>query len=187
MDYLCLDIVNSSWYITHKLFADPLKDSKWIISLADKWNIKGLTPPTPHELELLLKQRNEISELLAKLVKGLGLKNSDLALINRYMNSIDYKKNFQLIEGRYQLSISPLKPQWDLFLSEIAASFALLCSSDYCKHLKICENPDCGWYFLDESKSHNRKWCDDTCSTLMKVRRFRQRQKNGDYYEKTTH
>lgn len=178
MDYLCLDMVNSSWYITHKLFADPMKDNKWIIYLADKWNMKGLTPPTPSELQLLMKQRSEISELFARLIKGSVLDASDITLINSYMKNIDYKKKFLLSEDKYQLSITPNHPLWNWFMAEVAASFALLCSSDYCNHLKICGNPDCGWYFLDESKSHNRKWCDDTCSTLMKVRRFRQKQKD---------
>lgn len=182
MNYLCLDIANSSWYITHKLFADPLKDSNWIIYLADKWNIKGLTPPGDEELLLLLKQRSEITELLTKLVKGMTLDISDFSLINSYMKSINYKKKFQITRNKYELLISPEKLHWDWFMAEAAASFSNLCSSDYLKLLKVCQNPDCGWFFIDESKRHNRKWCDDTCSSLMKVRRFRQRQKESEGY-----
>jgi predicted RNA-binding Zn ribbon-like protein len=177
MDFLCLDLVNSSWYITHKLFADPMKDSKWMIYLAEKWNIKGLTPPSPSELQLLMSQRSETSELFAKLGKGMVLNASDVSIINSYMKDLAYKKKFLLMKDKYQLSIIPNHPNWDWFMAEVAASFALLCSTDYSNYLKVCENPDCGWYFIDESKSHNRKWCDDTCSTLMKVRRFRQKQK----------
>jgi len=69
---------------------------------------------------------------------------------------------------------------WSWFMAEVAASFARLCSSEAVRRLKTCQNPECGWFFLDESKSGNRKWCDETCATLMKVRRFRQKQKEND-------
>ncbi|WP_442913751.1 CGNR zinc finger domain-containing protein [Lacrimispora sp.] len=63
-----------------------------------------------------------------------------------------------------------------------AASFSTLISSEAVNHLKTCQNPECGWFFLDESKRENRKWCSDTCATLMKDRRFRERQKENKFY-----
>lgn len=177
MDYLCLELVNSSWYITHKLFIDPMKDSKWLLLLAKKWNMNGLKPPSTLEIELLIRQRAVITALFRKLIEETTLEASDISAINDYMKDIAYKKKLLLSEDTYQLTIMPNSLTWDWFMAEVAASFALLYSSDYRKFLKICENPDCGWYFIDESKNHNRKWCDDTCSTLMKVRRFRQKQK----------
>lgn len=177
MDYLCLEFVNSSWYINHKLFIDPMKDNKWLLLLAKKWNITGLKPPSTLEIEFLVEQRTVITELSHKLVKGGNLEASDISSINNYMKNIEYKKKLLLKEDTCQLVITPNSLSWDWFMAEVAASFALLYTSDYRRFLKICENPDCGWYFIDESKNHNRKWCDDTCSTLMKVRRFRQKQK----------
>ncbi|MBO0938429.1 CGNR zinc finger domain-containing protein [Fibrella sp. HMF5335] len=36
----------------------------------------------------------------------------------------------------------------------------------------------CGWFFLDETKNHRRKWCDmQTCGTNQKARRYYQRKK----------
>lgn len=177
MDYLCLEFVNSAWYISHKLFADPIQDGNWMLQLAGKWNMNGLNPPTSKELQLLIKQRNEITNLFSKLVNGSSLDPLDLTLLNTYMENIDYKKKLLHKDTIYEFCVTPSKLNWEWFMSEVAASFSAMYSSNYLSLIKICKNPDCGWHFLDESKNHNRKWCDDTCSTLMKVRRFRQKQK----------
>jgi predicted RNA-binding Zn ribbon-like protein len=47
--------------------------------------------------------------------------------------------------------------------------------------VKICEGPDCDWFFLDNSKSRNRRWCSDAgCGTASRVRRLRTRQAAED-------
>lgn len=177
MDFLCIDYVNSSWYITHKLFADPLMDYEWLRSLADEWNIKSLPAPTEAELVSLMEMRSLFDQLLGKIIRGEKLEKSDIELINHYMIDETFYRKLQSEEGNYKLCDIPKSRKWKWFMAEVAASFSKLISSEAVNHLKICQNPECGWYFLDESKRENRKWCDDTCATLMKVRRFRERQK----------
>ncbi len=42
--------------------------------------------------------------------------------------------------------------------------------------VSVCAGPDCDWYFLDTSKSGNRRWCSDAgCGTASRVRRLRHR------------
>jgi predicted RNA-binding Zn ribbon-like protein len=49
----------------------------------------------------------------------------------------------------------------------------LLVSEDM-HRLRVCENPDCRWLFLDTSKNHTRRWCDmKVCGNRMKARRFK--------------
>jgi predicted RNA-binding Zn ribbon-like protein len=41
--------------------------------------------------------------------------------------------------------------------------------------LRLCAGHDCGWVFLDTSKSGRRRWCDmATCGNSAKARRFQQ-------------
>jgi predicted RNA-binding Zn ribbon-like protein len=179
LDILCLEFVNSSWYITHKLFVDPLRDSEWLMKLADKWNIKSLPSPTELEMANLIEVRNQFAMLLRKTMVGNMLTKEDIELINNYMANASFYRQLQDEKGAFVLLDIPGVPDWGWFMAEVAASFSRFYSSEAVDSLKTCENTECGWFFVDESKSRNRKWCDDTCATLMKVRRFRQKKKEG--------
>ncbi len=44
--------------------------------------------------------------------------------------------------------------------------------------LRCCANPQCGWLFLDDSKSGSRRWCSmSACGNRAKVQRHAQRQR----------
>jgi predicted RNA-binding Zn ribbon-like protein len=48
------------------------------------------------------------------------------------------------------------------------------------RHQRVhqCANPECGWLFLDNSKSGNRRWCSmNACGNRAKAHRHYQRQK----------
>lgn len=48
------------------------------------------------------------------------------------------------------------------------------------ERLRVCENPECRWIFVDTSHSGRRKWCDmRTCGNRVKVARHRQRRREG--------
>jgi predicted RNA-binding Zn ribbon-like protein len=121
--------------------------------------------------------------MLDKISAGNILVKADIDLINNYMIGTSFYRQLQSEEGCYRLYDIPEAHIWSWFMAEVAASLSRLCSSDAVKSLRICQNPKCGWFFVDESKSKNRKWCDDTCATLMKVRRFRQKQKENDKFQ----
>ncbi len=180
MDFLCLEIVNSSWYSTHQAFEDPLKNTEWILKLADKYHINSLPAPNKDEMEKLFEMRSAFTGLFIKVVEGKKLEDSDIKLVNSYMSDIWFYRQLQVEKGDYRLFDTPSINNWSWFMAEIAVSFSRLCSSETVINLKICQNPECRWFFIDESKSGNRKWCDDTCSNLMKVRRFRQKQRDND-------
>ena len=185
MDILCLEFVNSSWYITHKLFADPLRDAEWLMKFADKWNIRSLQSPTEEQLVSLIEIRSQFAKLLRKTMVGNKLTKAEIGLVNNYMANTNFYRQLQDQKGSFELHDIPEVPNWSWFMAEVAASFSRFYSSEVTNSLKMCQNPECGWFFIDESKSRNRKWCDDTCATLMKVRRFRQKQKEDDRYSKT--
>ncbi|MGO1071523.1 CGNR zinc finger domain-containing protein [Lysobacter sp. CA199] len=45
--------------------------------------------------------------------------------------------------------------------------------------LRVCDGRDCGWVFIDTSKSGRRRWCDmATCGNVAKARRFQQKQRD---------
>jgi predicted RNA-binding Zn ribbon-like protein len=54
------------------------------------------------------------------------------------------------------------------------AAAELLTSRHERRPVRICEGRNCGWLFLDLSRSGHRRWCSDkTCGSSARVRKFR--------------
>jgi predicted RNA-binding Zn ribbon-like protein len=70
-----------------------------------------------------------------------------------------------------------LNNDWDWIFRKIAASFATSLVEHEYTHIKQCENPDCRWFYYDESWNQSRRWCEDSCANLIRVRRFRARRR----------
>lgn len=65
-------------------------------------------------------------------------------------------------------------------LPPVAWSAAQLLTSAELSHVKTCSNDTCGWLFLDESRKHNRRWCEmRTCGNRAKARRFYERRRSS--------
>lgn len=178
MDFLCLEFANSIWYITHKSFSDPLRDKVWLKGVAEKYGME-LPAPNADELSGLIEMRSLLLRLFDKLLNEKKLSSDDIAQVNDYIAGVCFHRELKNKKGTPMLCEIPEMNDWSWFMAEAAASFAELYTSEEADNLRICQNPDCRWLFIDESKSRNRKWCDDTCSTLMKVRRFRQKEKKS--------
>lgn len=65
-------------------------------------------------------------------------------------------------------------------LGRLAESVARELTQGRPERLRVCENPECRWVFVDTSHSGRRKWCDmRTCGNRVKVARHRQRRREG--------
>jgi len=65
------------------------------------------------------------------------------------------------------------RPLWP-----IARAAADLLTSEDRRLLRECADDTCAWMFVDRTKNHSRRWCNEnTCGSRTKVRAFRQRQK----------
>ncbi len=64
-------------------------------------------------------------------------------------------------------------------LARLAESVARELTQGRPERLRVCENEECRWVFLDTSHSGKRKWCDmRTCGNRVKVARHRQRRRD---------
>jgi predicted RNA-binding Zn ribbon-like protein len=64
----------------------------------------------------------------------------------------------------------------DRVLWELARSATRLIASPALTKVRPCAADDCGWWFVDETKNHSRRWCDmKICGNRAKARRFRAR------------
>jgi len=55
-----------------------------------------------------------------------------------------------------------------------------LVRSEVVRRLRRCEGPGCGWFFLDTSRNHSRRWCDpDDCGNRSRVRAYSRRRRSA--------
>jgi CGNR zinc finger len=66
-------------------------------------------------------------------------------------------------------------PGWDGFIADLIVPLAELVRQR--TQLSMCGNRACRLVFLDDSKNHTRRWCDDAgCGNRTRLRRHRRRQ-----------
>lgn len=69
---------------------------------------------------------------------------------------------------------SGAKADLDRVLWEISRAAGRLVLSPRLSRVRSCAAGDCGWWFVDDTKNHSRRWCDmKICGNREKVRRFR--------------
>ncbi|QWP74682.1 CGNR zinc finger domain-containing protein [Lysobacter sp. K5869] len=80
--------------------------------------------------------------------------------------------------GRLQTQWSAERSGLDLIAHVVTAYAIELLKDARLDRLRVCDGHDCGWVFVDTSKSGRRRWCDmATCGNVAKAKRFHQRHK----------
>lgn len=125
----------------------------------------------------LLKRFIILRETVYRLLKaGIGGWESDSKDLEKFNSELlTARKNEKLTQnagGSYLVAWEERSPERIVWTAaKTAAEF--LTSANF-ERLRNCANDDCGWLFLDESRGHNRQWCDmKDCGNAAKVRRFR--------------
>lgn len=121
--------------------------------------------------------REALYRLFKAVVEGWEPEAEDVALLNR-----------ELLCARQHERLAPAGGafgwEWDgdtaleRVLWPIVRSAADLLASPELRRVAQCAGEECGWLFLDTSRSGRRRWCDmGDCGNLAKVRRYRERRR----------
>lgn len=175
MESLLLDFINSRWAITHKPFLDPLDSGVWLEELLKKWAPGFVIPKNIPVVDEFKKLRKLLAEAVCDLEEGESISSANMGKINHYLSLSDSKFQLERNGIGYKMIIKPVEYSWKDVLSKLARSFAEFVSVNDISRLKQCCNEECRWIFYDESKNKTRKWCCNTCASLMKVRRYRRK------------
>jgi predicted RNA-binding Zn ribbon-like protein len=74
-------------------------------------------------------------------------------------------------------ALAPSKAAQQLATLLARSALDLLCSSNAAR-IRLCEGDECGWVFIDDSRSGRRRWCSmSDCGARAKARRHYQRAK----------
>lgn len=179
MELMFLSIINSNsiWYKVHEGFDDALKERRWIEGFLKRWGFSEGILDSEYSFERLSELRSVLSDAADSTISGTGLTQKQIEDINRFLGLSAFTQFMKPQNGRYALEFRPVNEDWNYVMSRIAASFVQAVGEGEPGRLRRCENPDCRSVFYDASRNRTRRWCCNACSSLIKVRRFRQRRK----------
>lgn len=171
MDFLCLDFINSR-FVGEDESGEPAAHNVWLRKLCLRWNL-----PEP---DVSVQARlYTLRDLLYRAACEYGTTGSIAVVIldslNEQLKTISFHNRLEQSDAGFHISAIAQYNEKLLLPYRIVMSFADLVSNHDAGRVKVCENPDCGWVFYDESKSRTRRWCANTCASLIKVRRFRKK------------
>src|SRR5215472_953277 len=180
---LALDFVNTvgnrlsetEW---RDYFQAPDDLLRWVreagLSLPNK---DGRAAITPRDVRKAIAFRESLYRLFVRQVEDKLGAPEDLRHLNEVLGKQRSRMHLTRQSGRYQWRSEPTPPI-DSLLGQVAEAAANLLTSPELARLKVCENENCGWLFLDRSRNLPRRWCSmEDCGNRAKARRHYERLK----------
>jgi len=175
MNNLSIEFINTKWYLNHEIYLDPLGDDSMIREFCEKWGID--TNEEDIDSDRLKTLRSHLANAVNDLFLLKKISHGNLTYLNEYLSKIYFYKSIGKEGSTYHIEEKILNENINSIEIAVMNSFISLITENALENIKLCENPDCKWIFYDESKNHSRKWCDNKCASLMKVRKYRKRKK----------
>nr|WP_206529561.1 ABATE domain-containing protein [Brevibacillus sp. SYP-B805] len=177
---LCIDFLNSDWrdWRGSGRREDRLLKPEWWERFCEQWGLEAQYPPDADTLSALQNLRAHMRAVVEAVAAERPPERKDLDALNRALEHALSHPRLAVTADGFRLEQVVFAKGWPDVIGRIAESFARLLAEEDLRRLKICDNDDCRWVFFDESRNRVRRWCDDKmCGNLLKVRRFRERQK----------
>jgi len=178
-DGLWLDLLNSDWH-DHRGSGrreDRLDDPLWLEKFLSGWKLDLAEVPPSRLAPRLRELRTVLRRIADKYATRQKAAAEDWNGLNGYLGRVSLVKRILVSGKKPEIALVPLGDKMEAALAAIVGSFAETIVQGDPSRLKVCQNRDCHWVFLDRSKNRSRRWCENTCGNLMKVRRFRRRLK----------
>lgn len=175
MRNLAMDFVNTKWYVSHERMSDLFEDPEWFKQWLAKYghSLDDTFFQTPNLLSTLRELRGFFSNCFDQLNTNTMLSEASLNQLNVYSNAYNAPLNLQSIDNTYSLKqvVNPLT--LETFSGLLSNSFILFTVESDLSRFRVCDNDECKWLFIDSTKSKTKKWCCNTCASLVKVRKYR--------------
>ena len=169
-----LDLVNSQQWDGFGRLTDHLLDPAWVAAFLGYWGFRPEELGRARPIAQMAGLRDLLRHTTEKMASGKSPGRGELRTLNTFLKAPGY---LQLVTRKGQIlgELKAVSRNWAWIRSQIARSF-VDSFLDQPARLKICGNPLCRWAFLDQTKSNNRRWCNDRrCGNRDRVRRSRAR------------
>ena len=178
---LCLAFADTCYWRGTPTPTDELRDPEDLLRWAEKAERlpAALVKRFDRSAALLtdaIALRETIHRCFVATAAGREADEADLAALNAALAKAPSR---QLVRpGGWEVAAP--EPSVGLLLAPLLWSAADLLVGRQLPRVRQCANPACGWLFLDDSKSGNRRWCSmSACGNRAKAHRHYQRQKAG--------
>jgi predicted RNA-binding Zn ribbon-like protein len=172
-----LDLLNSDWHDHRGTGArqDRLDDHRWLESYISRWGLDLRGVPREKIRLAFRALRETVRVVVVRIVAGKKIQAGDWTRLNAYLERVPFVRKVRVVSSKTEIVEAPVGEKLDVTLAAVARSFAESITREDLSRLKVCQNKDCFWVFMDASRNRSRRWCEDTCGNLMKVRRYRDR------------
>jgi predicted RNA-binding Zn ribbon-like protein len=187
--HLCLDFANTvSWrrgptpIERLNSYADLLAWARQarLLGVAEERRLLAVARSHPRRaakvLDEALELRALVDRLFSTLAQGKPPKAADLADLNARLATALTRSRIARHGGSFAWRDAAGADALDRMLPEVVRSAAELLVSPELALLRRCGGWDCGWLFVDLSRTRRRRWCDmRVCGNRAKVRRHYER------------
>jgi len=179
VDPLWLELLNSDWHDYRGRAADEdrIDSPAW----RERFLARCSLPDTVAEDATARRALRDLRTLLRRMTDALRTGGQpaarDLAELNRVLAAAPMVRKLTRDAGGFRFELAATARDLRAALAEVARSFAEFIADADPRRIRLCANPDCRWVFVDASHNRTRRWCEATCGNLVKVRRFRARQR----------
>ncbi|MFC4101695.1 CGNR zinc finger domain-containing protein [Paenibacillus xanthanilyticus] len=177
---LWIELLNSEWrdWKGDGHLTDKLAEAEWRLKFAAHLGWGALQEPSEAQVERLFRVRAGIQAMARALQQDGVLSTDAIECLNDWMAAGEFRRQLTKQEDRLILTEETVHKNWDSLNAAFADSFARFATEGDPARIKYCDNPNCLWVFLDETRNRTKRYCDDKlCGNLMKVRRFRAKNK----------
>jgi len=117
-----------------------------------------------------------LREMLFRLFGAVAMREAadpaDLDALNTALGSAAARSRMACRDGAFVWAVDGLRLEMPSLLSPVLWSAADLLAGPRRERVRQCDNPQCRWVFLDDSKSGNRRWCSmASCGNRAKAHR----------------
>jgi predicted RNA-binding Zn ribbon-like protein len=144
----------------------------WLRTVADGTDSLPARPPAGL-LVAARALREQLRGLVAARKDGAPV---DVVALNALLARAPRRLVVRADDGALRLAHAYEGAATDALLAPVVEAAARLLTEEKLDLVKRCENPECTLWFLDKSKSHQRRWCSmGLCGNRHKVASFRKR------------
>ena len=119
-----------------------------------------------------IELREALHELLHAAEHGAEPPAAALAVLNAAVTTALASSTLEPSDGGYRWRWSDCDDDLRRPALELARLAADLLASHELAHVRSCGNAECGWWFVDTSRGHRRRWCSmEACGNRAKARR----------------
>jgi predicted RNA-binding Zn ribbon-like protein len=188
---LCLDFVNTVGSHTSFAPAEKLREFadlvRWahearMIEQSEAHELLAFSETYPRKASGILEEARAFRESLFRIFAALNRQERpneiDLTALNEKLRSFPIQLQVSLQGQEFSCRRENVRSGDARLLAPVAWSAADLLASDQVHQVHQCASATCGWFFVDTTKNHSRRWCMmSDCGSLAKAKRYYQRKK----------